>query len=297
MKRILITGASGYVGGRLVSALHKSGYTIRCFVRRPELLKERLPDACEAFKGDMKDVGSIQSALESVEAAYYLVHSMGSKHGFEAQDRTYAANFLRAAEAAGLKRIIYLGGLGGSKDLSPHLASRQEVGKILRCGKVPTLEFRAGIIIGSGSLSFEILRALVDRLPIMTTPRWVRTLTQPISIQDVLAYLQEGLGVELTQSEVYEIGGPDRVSYGELMLEYARQKGLRRLILPVPVLTPGLSSKWLGLVTPVHARVGRYLIEGLRSETTVQDSKAGKVFQVRPRGVTEAVAQAVQNKD
>jgi Protein of unknown function (DUF2867) len=190
-----------------------------------------------------------------------------------------------------------LGGLGGDADLSRHLRSRQEVGRIFRDSGVPTLEFRAGIIIGSGSLSFEIIRALVERLPVMVTPRWVATLTQPIGVEDVLAYLVAGLDLDLAVSQVVEIGGPDRASYGDIMREYARLRGLRRLMIPVPFLSPRLSSLWLRLVTPVYARVGRKLIDGLRNETVVRDDRAEQLFSIRPTGIRPALERALRNED
>jgi uncharacterized protein YbjT (DUF2867 family) len=222
---------------------------------------------------------------------------MGSKESFLERDREAAKNFARAARAAGLERIIYLGGLGKGSDLSPHLESRQEVGRILRQSGIPTLELRASIIIGSGSLSFELVRALVEKLPVMITPSWVRERAQPISIEDVLEYLLQSIFVDLPDSLVVEIGGPDQVSYEELMREYARHRGLKRLIIPVPILTPRLSSLWLGLVTPVFARIGRKLVESLRNPTLVEDRKAESIFSVKPRGFRESIARALRNED
>ena len=208
---------------------------------------------------------SLESALCGVDAAYYLVHSMGTAGNFEEQDRQAAQNFGAAAKAAGVRRIIYLGGLGeDAGDLSPHLRSRHEVGDVLRASGVPVIEFRASIVIGSGSLSFELVRALVERLPVMVTPRWVRVLAQPIAINDILAYLLAAL--ELPGAGTFEVGGPDVLAYGEMMEGYARARGLRRLMIPVPVLTPRLSSYWVGLVSPVPSSVARPLIEGLRNE-------------------------------
>ncbi|HSH17526.1 MAG TPA: SDR family oxidoreductase, partial [Verrucomicrobiae bacterium] len=212
--------------------------------------------------------------------------------------RQAAENFAAAARAAGVQRIIYLGGLGEDKpDLSAHLRSRHEVGECLRAHGVPVIEFRASIIIGSGSLSFEMIRALVERLPVMVTPRWVRVRAQPIAIGDVLAYLRAALSLKVESSLIVEIGGPDQVSYGDLMREYARQRGLRRLMIPVPLLTPRLSSLWLGLVTPLYARVGRKLVDSLRHPTVVRDDSAQRRFPIRPVGVGEAVACALRNED
>jgi uncharacterized protein YbjT (DUF2867 family) len=222
---------------------------------------------------------------------------MGTTGDYAAQDRQAAAAFAAAAEHEGVKRIIYLGGLGEPPGLSKHLASRQEVGRILRESGVPTIEFRASIVIGSGSLSFEMIRALVEKLPIMVTPRWVRVIAQPIAIDDVIDYLVAGLDIDHSGSAVFEIGGMDRVSYGDIMREYAAQRGLRRLMIPVPLLTPKLSSLWLGLVTPIYARVGRQLVDSLRNPTAVRDPSALEAFAIRPRGLTEAIARALRNED
>jgi uncharacterized protein YbjT (DUF2867 family) len=296
--RILLTGATGYIGGRLLRLLEAEGHAVRCLARRPEFLLGRVAAGTEVVAGDVFDGSSPQRAMNGVHAAYYLVHSMGAAHGFEEADREAAKSFGAAARAQGVQRIIYLGGLGDGLDrLSPHLRSRQEVGEILRRSGVPVIEFRASIVIGSGSLSFEMIRALVERLPVMITPRWVNIRAQPIAIGDVLQYLRAGLDVPAGGSPIYEIGGSDRVSYGELMREYARQRGLRRLTISVPVLTPRLSSLWLGLVTPLYARVGRKLIESIRQPTVVHDDAALRVFAVRPAGVRDAIAGALSNED
>lgn len=296
---ILVTGATGYVGGRLLPLLAEHGYRVRCLARQPERLSPRVPMGVEVVPGDVLDAASLSPAMRGVDAAYYLVHSMGSTGDFEEQDRLAADNFARAAAAAGVKRIIYLGGLGeDEKELSPHLRSRHEVGERLRAHGVPVVELRASIIIGSGSLSFEMIRALVECLPVMVTPRWVQVTAQPIAIGDVLAYLRDALTVETgNRSLTVEIGGPDQVSYGDLMREYARQRGLRRWMIPIPLLTPYLSSLWLGLVTPLYARVGRKLIDSLRHPTVVRDPSAQHLFAVRPIGVRDAVACALRNED
>ena len=267
---VLLTGATGYVGGRLLRALEERGERVRCLTRRPEAVASHR-DTTTIVAGDVLEIESLRPAMRGVETAYYLVHSMTSAASFEEQDRRGAGNFAAAAREAGVRRIVYLGGLGAGGDLSSHLSSRQEVGRILADSGVQTIEFRASIVIGSGSLSFEMLRKLVERLPVMITPRWVRTKAQPIAIEDVLDYLVAALDVELEDSMVFEIGGADRVSYEELMREYARQLGIRRWIIPVPLLTARLSSLWLGLVTPVYARVGRKLIDSLPHETVVRE--------------------------
>lgn len=297
--QILLTGATGYVGGRLLPLLVKDGWRMRCLARNPEHLSPRVPAGVEVMRGDVLDAPSLAAAMQGVEAAFYLVHSMGATGSFEKQDRLAAENFAAAALAAGVQRIIYLGGLGEDEsDLSAHLRSRHDVGERLRAHGVPVIEFRASIIIGSGSLSFEMIRALVERLPVMVTPRWVRVTAQPIAIDDVLAYLRAALTVENeNHSLTVEIGGQDRLSYGELMREYARQRRLWRWTIPVPLLTPRLSSLWLGLVTPLYARVGRKLVDSLRHPTVVRNDSARRIFSIQPIGVKEAIARALRNED
>ena len=258
------------------------------------MLAGRISPATEIVKGDLFDRASLDAALRDVDVAFYLVHSMGSSGSFEEADRQAALNFGQAAHAAGVGRIVYLGGLGRDDEaLSAHLRSRQEVGGLLRRSGVPVLEFRASIVIGSGSLSFEMIRSLVERLPIMITPRWVNVLAQPIAIRDLLSYLIAALEVPASEYRVYEIGGADQVTYADIMRVYARQRDLRIRMIPVPVLTPYLSSLWLGLVTPLYARIGRKLIESIVHPTVVQDDAALRVFQVRPMGVEEAVRLAL----
>ena len=297
---VLLTGASGYVGGRLIRRLEERGIRLRCLARTPEFLAPRVAATTDVVQGDVLRADTLGAALRDVHTAYYLVHSMGSvdQDDFEEQDRLAARNFADAARTAGVTRIVYLGGLGEeAADLSPHLRSRQEVGRILRESGATVIEFRASIVIGSGSLSFEMLCALVDRLPMMVTPRWVDVQAQPIAIGDLLAYLEAALELSGETSRVYEIGGEDRVSYGQLMREYARLRGLRRIMVPVPVLTPGLSSLWLGLVTPLYARIGRILIESICHETVVHDDGARRDFAIKPVGVREALARALVHED
>ncbi len=293
---ILLTGASGYVGGRLLHRLEALGHRVRCLARRPEFLAPRVGEGTEVVAGDLLAPDTLTAALRDVETAYYLVHSMGEGEGFEEPDRRAARNFAAAARAAGVTRIVYLGGLGDEREsLSAHLRSRHEVGRILRESGAAVVELRASIVIGSGSLSFEMVRALVERLPVMVTPRWVNVIAQPIAIDDLLAYLEAALDID--ESRVYEIGGAERVSYGELMREYARQRGLRRLMISVPILTPRLSSLWLGLVTPLYARVGRSLVQSICHETVVRDDRALRDFPVTPIGVHEAIARALRHED
>lgn len=295
--RILVTGATGYIGGRLLARLEEQSRSVRCLARHPESLRGRVGPGTEVVGGDLKRPGTLPAAMRGISTAYYLVHSMASGGSFAEEDRLAARAFAEAARAARVGRIVYLGGLGGEGDLSSHLASRQEVGRILRHSGVATLEFRASIIIGSGSLSFKMIRALVDRLPVMITPRWVRTLSQPIAVEDVIAYLVAAQDLPGPQSRVFEIGGRDRASYADIMTEYARQRGLRRAMIPVPFLSPRLSGLWLGLVTPVYARVGRKLVDSLRNETVVKKPDALGRFDIRPRTLREAIARALVNED
>ncbi len=295
---ILLTGATGYVGGRLLTLLQQRGLRVRCLTRRPETLQNNLNATTDVVKGDVFEPESLPAAFAGVETAYYFVHSMGDNRDFEAQDRIAAENFSKAAAQAGVRRVIYLGGLGNPDEkLSKHLRSRQETGDVLRAHHPQVIEFRASIVIGSGSLSFEMIRALVERLPIMICPRWVQVKAQPIAIEDLLAYLLAALDLPAAASQVYEIGGPDQVSYGQIMNEYARQRGLSRWMIPVPLLTPYLSSLWLGLVTPLYARVGRKLVESLRNPTLVSNNLAKTTFSVRPRSYGAAIARALVNED
>ena len=295
---LLLTGATGYVGGRLLARLEATGRRVRCLTRRPEALRPRVGPGTEVVFADVSDPASLPEAMAGGAVAYYLVHSMGVADGFEEQDRAAARQFGAAARAAGVRRIVYLGGLGDAdRATSPHLRSRQEVGDLLRASGVEVIEFRASIVLGSGSLSFELLRALVERLPVMIAPRWVAVKTQPIGITDLLDYLVAALDLPAAGTRIYEIGGADQVSFGDLMQEYARQRGMRRRIIPVPVLTPRLSSLWLGLVTPVYARVGRKLIDSMTVPTVVRDASARRAFPIAPLGVRAAMAQAIANED
>jgi uncharacterized protein YbjT (DUF2867 family) len=297
--RVLVTGATGYVGGRLVAGLEREGATLRCLARRPEALAGRIAASTEVLKGDCLDPATLPAALAGVHTAYYLVHSMGSGRDFAALDAAAARHFGQAAHAAGVRRIVYVGGLGAAErdELSAHLRSRQETGDVLRASGVPVVELRASIVIGSGSLSYEMVRALVERLPVMICPRWVGVRTQPIAVDDLVAYVLAARDLPEGAEGVYEIGGPDVVSYRDIMLEYARQRGLRRWLIPIPLLTPHLSSLWLGLVTPLYARVGRKLIESLRNTTVVTTDRARTAFAIRPRPLREAIARALSRED
>lgn len=307
---ILLTGGTGYVGGRLIRPLELTGRPLRILARDPRRLRPaqapssfepRVAEQTEVVQGDVLDPGSLSAALADVDTAYYLVHSLGAGEGhLHERELTAAHNFAAAAQEAGVRRIIYLGGLGNPADsLSSHLASRQDTGRVLRESEAEVIEFRAAVVLGSGSVSFEMIRGLVDRLPVMITPRWVDTLTQPIAIEDVTAYLLAALDVEVTERfTVYEIGGADRVSYGGMMRAYARSQGLKRLFVRVPLLTPRLSAGWLALVTPLYYRIGRQLLEGLKNETVVSGDAARREFpRIEPMGVEAAIARALANED
>ncbi len=295
---VLVTGATGYVGGRLVPRLMEAGYRVRVLVRDPARLQGRnWLEQVEVFQGDVFDNDSLERALAGVQAAYYLIHSMMAGKDFKERDRIAAENFSQAAETAQIGRIIYLGGLGDPEtDLSKHLRSRQQTGETLRSRNVPVLEFRAGVIVGEGSLSFEMIRYLTERLPAMICPRWVFTRTQPISIRNVLDYLVAGLEIPLEQSRVVEIGGPEVLSYGDMIDGYAEVRGLRRWIVPVPVLTPRLSSYWVHWVTPIPSQIARPLIEGLKNEAIVRNPDAADVFSnIELIEYRDAVRQALEN--
>jgi uncharacterized protein YbjT (DUF2867 family) len=295
---VLVTGATGYIGGRLVPVLERAGVRLRCLARRPAALASRVAPTTEVVEGDLLDPMSLDLALAGVDVAYYLVHSMGAHGDYRETDCAAARNFGDAARRAGVRRIVYLGGLATGNDrLSKHLQSRIETGDRLRASGVPVVEFRASVVIGSGSLSFELIRALVGRLPVMICPRWVSTQAQPIGIDDVLAYLTAALQLPDLESRTFEIGGADQASYGDVMREYARQRGLTRILISVPLLTPRLSSLWLGLVTPIYARVGRELIAGLKNRSVVTDPTALAVFPIRPIGLREAIGRAMRHED
>ncbi|MCG3206363.1 MAG: hypothetical protein KCHDKBKB_03099 [Elusimicrobia bacterium] len=297
-KKILLTGATGYVGGRLLKLLEKSNANLRCMVRRPENLRGKTKSSTEVIAGDVSDLASLNKALNGIDTAFYLIHSMQEGERFEELERRGAENFARAAGTQGVKRIIYLGGLGDDKkNLSAHLRSRHEVGKILRTFGGICLELRASIVIGSGSLSFEIVRALVERLPVMITPRWVRVQSQPIAISDLLEFLIRAIDLPVQESKIFEIGGRDQVSYADIMKEYAHQRKLRRFMIPVPVLTPHLSGLWLGLVTPVYARIGQTLVKSIEHPTIVQDHSAETMFGIAPMGLKKAIESALNNED
>ncbi len=293
---ILVTGATGYVGGRLTTRLIEKKYNVRVMARDISRLDRRWDEA-EYVYGDALDSDSLGDALNGIDAAYYLIHSMGSGEEFSARDLKAAENFAGKAEAAGVKRIIYLGGLGSSNEvLSKHLKSRQETGDKLREFGVPVTEFRAGVIVGSGSLSFEMIRYLTERVVVMVTPKWVDTKTQPIAIRDVLAYLIETLEIPETTGQIIEIGGRDILSYKDLMKIYADVRGLKRYFIGVPFLTPRLSSHWIGLVTPLPSKIAKPLVDGLKYELTCTSNIAHDLFNIEPISYRKAVELAFQRQ-
>ncbi len=292
---VLLTGASGYVGGRLLPLLEQQPVQVRCLARSPNALRGHTAASTTVVGGDVLDPASLAPALAGVHTAYYLVHLMSGQGDFEEQDRAAATHFANAAKQAGVQRIIYLGGLGDDADpeLSAHLRSRHEVGEILRGSGIETIEFRAGMVIGAGSLSYRLMQSLTDRLPVMLCPNWLTTPTQAIFVDDVVAYLLAARTLPAGESRRFEVGGPDVVTYAGLIRQYARQRGLRRVLIFVPVLTPYLSGLWLALVTPATAEVGRHLIEGLKNATVVRDTSALEVFPIRPMGVAESIRRAI----
>lgn len=296
---VLLTGASGYVGGRLLPLLEQQPIALRCLARRPERLRPLVKASTQIVQGDVLSAASLDKALQDVHTAYYLIHLMSGSQDFETEDRQAATNFAQAAKQSGVQRIVYLGGLGDDNDpnLSPHLRSRHEVGEILRQSGVETIEFRAGMVVGAGSLSYNLMKTLTHRLPVMICPRWLATPTQPIAVDDVLAYLLAAKDLSKKENRIFEIGSPDVVSYADLIREYARQRGLRPWLIFVPVLTPYLSGLWLAVVTPASFEVGRHLIEGLKNPTIVRDSTALGAFPIRPVGVAEAIRLAIEESE
>ena len=298
--KILLTGASGYIGGELWTDLTKDpDVHLRLLVRDKDKLRfgpEKT--GLEVCEGSTFDAVSLRTALRGIDTAYYLIHSLAAKADFEELDRRSAANFLEACLAEGVKRIIYLGGLGLKETASRHLLSRIETGEILssRPDRVQTIWFRAGIIIGAGSASFEIIRHLLRKLPVLTTPRWVRNLTQPIGISDVVRYLAAAKDLDVEKSLVVDIGS-ERMTFQEMLQRAARVMGFRRWIIPVPVLSPRISSLWLILFAPVDFRVARSLVDGLRSETVMTNDNAKKYFPwIGPIPYEKAVEIALENE-
>jgi uncharacterized protein YbjT (DUF2867 family) len=293
--RILVTGATGYIGGLIVPALVSAGHNVRCVARLPERLAGRF-DGVDVVRGDVFDGDSMRAAMDGIEIAYYLIHSMATdRRDFSQSDRAAAATFGDAARDAGVKRIVFLGGLGeDGAALSKHLRSRHEVGDILRRSGVLVTEFRAAIIVGSGSISFEMIRYLTERLPVMVAPKWVSTRCQPIATYDVIRYLVAAADRPESESTIYEIGGADVLTYREMMMRYASTRGLSRYMLVVPLLTPRLSSYWIHLVTPIPASIARPLVEGLTNEVIVTNDAARRAFpDIVPMGYAQALRLAL----
>lgn len=299
--KILITGATGFVGGRLLHNLAAQGIKVRCIVRSPDKLKKEFSQSEEVdvVAGDLLKPETYESGLDGIEVAYYLVHSMGGRtigenKVFVQRDRDAAENFVRAADRAGVARIIYLGGLGETgENLSKHLASRQEVGEILSSGRAQTTELRAPNIMGAGGAPFEMLRYLVERLPVMVCPRWIETRCQPIDIQDMIAYLLGCLREPATAGLSLDVGGPDIVTYRQMMEIYTRVRGIKRLVITVPVLTPRLSTYWVNLVTPVPSGIVNPLVEGLRNEVICRNNRIRELIPIKLTSLEQSICNAL----
>lgn len=293
---IAVAGATGYIGGLLCERLCEEGQEVRALARDPAGASGLAAIGCEVRRADVLEPGSLASALDGVEVAYYLVHSMGrgADSKFAERDHEGAENFAAAASTAGVRRIVYLGGLGEG---SEHLASRHATAEALRAGSVPVAYFRAAAVIGAGSESFRTVFYLVRRLPLMVTPRWVTSQTQPIAVDDAVAYLAAAADLDLPLDRELQIGGPDVTTYGGMIDELARALGRRPPFrITVPILSPALSSLWIGLVTPVDAGVARPLIEGLATETVISDDSGMRLFAgIQPTGLASALRQAVEN--
>lgn len=295
-RTVLITGATGYIGRRLKKRLlDNGGFDVRLLVRNKHKVRAAMLDRVDVREGTTFDVASLNAALQGVDVAFYLIHSMGTSDDYSTLDRESAENFRVACVAAGVKRIIYLGGLGVKESASEHLLSRIETGEVLTAqpDKVQTIWLRAGVIIGSGSASFEILRNLCQKLPVMITPRWVRSRTQPIGVSDVLSYLEQSIELEVEGDTIVDIGC-DELSFQEMMKQAAEVMGLKRYLFPVPVLSPKLSSYWLILFTPIPFKLASALVEGLKSETILQNDNANLLYRnISPAPFKETVAEAI----
>ncbi|QUX30339.1 SDR family oxidoreductase [Nocardiopsis akebiae] len=298
---VLVTGATGYIGGRLVPELLAAGYRVRCLARTPDKLRDQpWRDRVEVVRGDVVSGEGLAEAFAGIDTAYYLVHSMSGGRDFAGTDARAARNVARAAREAGTTRLVYLGGLAPhGEGLSAHMASREEVGRILLESGVPTAVLRAAVILGSGSASFEMLRHLTERLPVMTTPRWVRSRVQPIAVRDVLRLLVGCAELPEGTNRTFDIGGPEVLSYARMIQRFAGAAGIaRRLIIPVPVLSPGLSSLWVGLITPVPPAIARPLVESLRHDAVVGEDDLSELLDDHDRiGFDRAVELALRRVD
>lgn len=293
---ILLTGASGYIGGELLKLLAAQGRPLRCLTRRASALAHEVPPSVEVVEGDLLNLSTLAAPLHGVHTAYYLAHFLGAGGDFEDKELRAARYFSKAAASAGVQRIVYLGGLGREEEqLSPHLRTRHEVGRILRESGAVTVEFRASIILGGGSLSYRMLQNVVRLMPVIIAYDWVRTRTQPIAADDVLAYLVAAL-TKPAQSEVFEIGGPERMSYAQLMQRYANTQGLKPLVLPSPIALPlpKLSSSWLNDFAPNEASIALRLLESLKHDTVADTARAGEVFGLAPTPLDTALARAAE---
>ncbi|MBS3809398.1 MAG: NAD(P)H-binding protein [Desulfobacterales bacterium] len=303
--RILLTGANGFIGKRLLYRLDAMGYSVRCMVRSPEKLNLAFPleNEPEVVAGDLLDPASLKNALHGIDTAYYLVHSMGGKNlrerkAFEERDRVAARNFVNAADQSGLSRLIYLGGLGEATDnISPHLSSRQEVGKILASGNAAATILRAAVIIGAGGAGFEIMRYLVERLPVMLCPKWIYTQSQPIAVENVLDYLAGCLKTPETTGATFDIGGPEVLSYADLMRKYARVRGLKRYIIGVPFFNMILSTYWVALITPVPSGIVFPLAEGLRTPAVCREKRIIDLVPLQLVDMEQAICNALAEEE
>jgi uncharacterized protein YbjT (DUF2867 family) len=297
--RCLVTGATGYIGGLLAPVLLDGGHAVRALARDPAKLRDApWRDRAEVVRGDLGDVDSLTEAFDGVDVVYYLVHSMGTSSDFVSAEAQSAGNVVTAAKRTGVRRIVYLSGLHPDGELSPHLRSRTAVGDILVESGIETVVLQAGIVVGSGSASFEMIRHLTDRLPVMTTPKWVHNKIQPIAVDDVLHYLAEAADATIPQSRTWDIGGPDVLEYGDAMQGYADVAGLRkRIIVVLPLLTPTIASWWVGLVTPIPSGLARPLVESLHCDAVRREHDIDAVIPQPPGGLMgyrEAVTQALQ---
>lgn len=286
----LVTGATGYIGGRLIAELLDAGYRVRVLARNAERIKGHAwANQVEVIEGDASDAKSVANALAGIDVAYYLLHALMDKDDFENKEAQLAQNFAVEAKRAKVRRLVYLGGIiAPNSELSPHMKSRADTGEILRASGVPTIELRAGVVIGSGSASFEMLRYLTERLPFMITPKWLNVRIQPIAVRDVLRYLVGAAAIDTSVSGAFDIGGPDVFTYKEMMQRYAAAAGLRkRIIIPVPVMTPKLSSGWVGLVTPVPYRLAKRLVASLKNEVVAADDRIRSLIPDPAGGLTD----------